>query len=203
MRHESRDRGDPADGSRLCTRRGTDSGRRRLSETVVVDGTTLRLNGMGLRAATPLRINASVGGLYLQAPSSDPAVVRGGRGQRRDDVLSIDASYPVRTGPSGGRRRRHPKPGQLPALRSRGSACVAWCLPAARAADARRIATGDAGRPSVARRDPEALAALHRSVCEACQTFLDRAVAERERSGDLVDRMVRAGQRLVQRIGIV
>ena len=54
-----------------------------------------------------------------------------------------------------------------------------------------------------ARRDPEALAALHRSVREACQSFLDRAVAERERSADLVDRVIRGGQRLVQRIGIV
>lgn len=59
------------------------------------------------------------------------------------------------------------------------------------------------GDRALARRDPDALAALHRSVCDACQKFLDRAVAERDRSGDLVDRTIRAGQRLVQRIGIV
>jgi hypothetical protein len=59
------------------------------------------------------------------------------------------------------------------------------------------------GDRALARRDPDALAALHRSVCEACQTFLDGAVAERERRSDVVDGMIRAGQRLVQRIGIV
>jgi hypothetical protein len=59
------------------------------------------------------------------------------------------------------------------------------------------------GDRALARRDPGALAALHRSVCQACQTFLDRAVARRERSSDLVDRTIRVGERLVQRIGIV
>lgn len=46
-----------------------------LPDTVVVDGVTLRLNGVGLRTATALRIRAYVGGLYLEQPSSDPAVV--------------------------------------------------------------------------------------------------------------------------------
>ena len=46
-----------------------------LPDTVVVDGTTLRLNGMGLRQATPLRVKAYVGGLYLKEPSSDPTIV--------------------------------------------------------------------------------------------------------------------------------
>ena len=59
------------------------------------------------------------------------------------------------------------------------------------------------GDRALARRDPDAFAALHRSVCQACQTFLDRAVARRERSSDLVDRTIRVGQRLVRRIGIV
>jgi 1-acyl-sn-glycerol-3-phosphate acyltransferase len=59
------------------------------------------------------------------------------------------------------------------------------------------------GDRALARRDPDALAALHRSVCDACQKFLDRAVAERNRSGDWLDRTIRAGERLVQRIGIV
>jgi len=57
---------------------------------------------------------------------------------------------------------------------------------------------GDRAR---ARRDPAALAALHRSVCDACQMFLDRAVAER--SGDAIDRTIRAGQRLLQCTGVV
>ena len=42
---------------------------------MVVDGATLRLNGMGLRAATALRVKAYVGGLYLEQPSSDAATV--------------------------------------------------------------------------------------------------------------------------------
>jgi long-chain acyl-CoA synthetase len=46
-----------------------------LPDTIVVDGATLRLNGMGLRQATALRIKAYVGGLYLEQPTSDPAVV--------------------------------------------------------------------------------------------------------------------------------
>jgi hypothetical protein len=46
-----------------------------MPDTAVVDGATLRLNGMGLRAATALRVKAYVGGLYLEQPSSDPATV--------------------------------------------------------------------------------------------------------------------------------
>jgi long-chain acyl-CoA synthetase len=46
-----------------------------LPDTVVVDGTALRLNGMGLREATVLHVKAYVGGLYLEKPSSDPATV--------------------------------------------------------------------------------------------------------------------------------
>jgi 1-acyl-sn-glycerol-3-phosphate acyltransferase len=59
------------------------------------------------------------------------------------------------------------------------------------------------GDRALARRDPEALAALHRSVCAACQTFLDQAVAAREDYSDTIDRTIRTGQRLLQRIGIV
>ena len=46
-----------------------------MPDTAVVDGATLRLNGMGLRAATALRVKAYVGGLYLEQPSSDAATV--------------------------------------------------------------------------------------------------------------------------------
>ncbi len=57
------------------------------------------------------------------------------------------------------------------------------------------------GDRALARREPEALRALHRSVCQECQTLLDRAVAKR--SGDLLDRTIRVAQRLVQHIGIL
>src|SRR3954452_17394768 len=46
-----------------------------MPDTTVVDGVTLKLNGMGLRAATALRIKAYVGGLYLEHPSHDAATV--------------------------------------------------------------------------------------------------------------------------------
>jgi hypothetical protein len=46
-----------------------------LPETVTVDGTTLHLNGMGLRQATVLRVKAYVGGLYLEKRTRDAGVV--------------------------------------------------------------------------------------------------------------------------------
>lgn len=42
-----------------------------LPDTVMVDGTKLTLNGMGLRQATVLRVKAYVGGLYLEQRTSD------------------------------------------------------------------------------------------------------------------------------------
>ena len=46
-----------------------------LPDTVTVDGTTLVLNGMGLREATILRVKAYVGGLYLEQRTSDADTV--------------------------------------------------------------------------------------------------------------------------------
>jgi hypothetical protein len=40
-------------------------------------------------------------------------------------------------------------------------------------------------------------------VWQQCQTFLDDAVADRDRTTDVLDRAVRTGQRLLHRIGIV
>jgi Chalcone isomerase-like len=54
-----------------------------LPDTAVVDGTTLKLNGMGLRAATALRVKAYVGGLYLEQPTSDGATVIDSRQRKR------------------------------------------------------------------------------------------------------------------------
>ncbi len=59
------------------------------------------------------------------------------------------------------------------------------------------------GDRALARRDPDALARLHRSVWEACQAFLDRAVAQRKSWADATDRAVRGAQRLLQRAGLV
>jgi long-chain acyl-CoA synthetase len=46
-----------------------------LPDTIAVDGTTLTLNGMGLREVTFMRIDAYVGALYLQQRTRDAAVV--------------------------------------------------------------------------------------------------------------------------------
>jgi hypothetical protein len=54
-----------------------------MPDTVTVDGTTLHLNGMGLRQATALRVKAYVGGLYLEHPSSDAATVIDSRQLKR------------------------------------------------------------------------------------------------------------------------
>jgi hypothetical protein len=59
----------------------------------------------------------------------------------------------------------------------------------------------DLGDRATARRDPDALAALHGSVWERCQTFLDEAIGHRNRTADALDRAVRVGQRLLHRIG--
>jgi hypothetical protein len=54
-----------------------------LPDTVTVDGTTLVLNGMGLRQATALRVKAYVGGLYLEKRTSDPDTVIESRQPKR------------------------------------------------------------------------------------------------------------------------
>jgi hypothetical protein len=46
-----------------------------MPDTMTVDGSTLVLNGIGLREATALRVKAYVGGLYLEKRSSDPTTV--------------------------------------------------------------------------------------------------------------------------------
>ena len=51
-------------------------------------------------------------------------------------------------------------------------------------------------------RDPQALRALHRTVWQQCQAFLDAAIARRERYTNLTDRTIRAGERLLQRLGV-
>src|SRR5439155_1429605 len=52
------------------------------------------------------------------------------------------------------------------------------------------------GNRALALRDPAVFERLHRTVWRRCQTFLARAVARRDRSADLPDRTIRAGERL-------
>jgi acyltransferase-like protein len=60
----------------------------------------------------------------------------------------------------------------------------------------------DLGDRERARRDPEALAALHARVWSECQHFLDRVVAERERHSDTLDRSIRGAQGLLHGLGL-
>jgi hypothetical protein len=46
-----------------------------MPDTVTVDGTTLVLNGIGLRQVAIVRVKAYVGALYLEQKSSDPKTV--------------------------------------------------------------------------------------------------------------------------------
>jgi hypothetical protein len=60
----------------------------------------------------------------------------------------------------------------------------------------------DLGDRVAAVRDPEVLAALHLRVWEECQNLLDAAVARRHRDADLVDRVVRGGEEVLQQLGL-
>ncbi|HZR82347.1 MAG TPA: 1-acyl-sn-glycerol-3-phosphate acyltransferase [Candidatus Binatia bacterium] len=60
----------------------------------------------------------------------------------------------------------------------------------------------DLGDRERARRDPDALAALHERVWGECQHFLDRVVAGRARYSDRVDRSIRAAEQLLQGLGL-
>lgn len=54
-----------------------------LPDQVTVEGRTLVLNGMGLRQATILRVRVYVGGLYLEARSSDASQIIASEGPKR------------------------------------------------------------------------------------------------------------------------
>ena len=70
----------------------------KMPDTIEVSGKQLRLNGMGKREATVLKVDVYVAGLYVEQPSSDPAtlvksnqtkvlVLRFVRDVERDDIL--------------------------------------------------------------------------------------------------------------------
>jgi hypothetical protein len=60
----------------------------------------------------------------------------------------------------------------------------------------------DLGDRARARRSRATLARLHERVVDECQAFLDTAVARRDRDAPLLDRFIRRGERIAQRIGI-
>jgi hypothetical protein len=58
------------------------------------------------------------------------------------------------------------------------------------------------GDRAAARRSRTALMRLHQRVVTQCQALLDAAVAQREREAPLLDRLIRGGERIAQRIGM-
>lgn len=66
------------------------------------------------------------------------------------------------------------------------------------------VVTGpiDLGDRAAARRSRRALRELHARVWRLCQSMLDNAVAQRARRADGLDRTVRAGERILQRVGV-
>jgi hypothetical protein len=54
----------------------------------------------------------------------------------------------------------------------------------------------------VARRDPAAFDARHARVGAECQTFIDAAVARRERGALCTDRLLRGVERVLQAVGV-
>jgi hypothetical protein len=60
----------------------------------------------------------------------------------------------------------------------------------------------DLGDRAAARRSRAALERLHARVVAECQALLDKAVAQRERDAPLLDRVIRGGERMLQRIGV-
>lgn len=62
-----------------------DVGGVKVPDTVEVGGTTLRLNGAGIRTKFFIKVKVYVGALYLPAPASDPAA-----------ILAADAPWTVR-----------------------------------------------------------------------------------------------------------
>lgn len=57
-----------------------------LPDTRIVEGTTLRLNGIGARTWSPLRVTVYVAGLYLEAPSRDPDAILNSRTRKAVEV---------------------------------------------------------------------------------------------------------------------
>ncbi|MFO0693927.1 MAG: chalcone isomerase family protein [Polyangiales bacterium] len=91
----------------------------RLPDRVSVEGTTLVLNGMGVREATVFQVDVYVAALYLEQRSNDAAAILGTEAKRRvimhfvRDVGRDDA----REGIEGGMRRNSPD--VYPSLRPR------------------------------------------------------------------------------------
>lgn len=57
-----------------------------LPDTRIVEGTTLRLNGIGARTWSPLRVTVYVAGLYLETPSRDPDAILASRTRKAVEV---------------------------------------------------------------------------------------------------------------------
>ncbi len=94
--------------------------------TVVVDGSSLALNGLGLRLATMLKVKVYVGGLYLARPSKDPRAILEASSPKQ---LALAFVRDVGAGDLAGAWQEgfenNAKP-QLPALQARVDRLKSW-----------------------------------------------------------------------------
>jgi hypothetical protein len=95
-------------------------------EQAQADGSTLKLNGLGVRKATLLKINVYVAALYVANPSSDPNAILGSKAPIKlilhfvRDVDAADISNGFDEGFAKSAK------GQLPALQQRIAMLEGW-----------------------------------------------------------------------------
>jgi hypothetical protein len=95
-------------------------------EQIVVDGTPLTLNGLGLRLATMLEVEVYVAALYVASPSGDAKALLESNGARRivlHFVRDVDAGDLEEAWQEGFERNAKP---QLPALQQRIDRLKTW-----------------------------------------------------------------------------
>lgn len=91
-----------------------------------VDGTTLVLNGLGLREATIFKVNVYVGALYVSKVSNDPNAILGSNSPYElilHFVRNVDAGDITKAWSEGFERNSKE---QLPALKDRIAALNGW-----------------------------------------------------------------------------
>lgn len=95
-------------------------------DQTVVDGTSLTLNGLGLRQATAFKVNVYVAALYVAKPSNDPSVLLGA-GTPSELILQFVRNVgadDLRKGWSEGFEKNSKD--QLPALKDRIATLNGW-----------------------------------------------------------------------------
>ena len=96
------------------------------ADEVQVDGTTLALNGLGLRLATMLKVKVYVAGLYVAKTSSDPNVLLASTAPSElvlQFVRDVDASDLTKAWSEGFEKSAK---GQMPVLKDRIGTLNGW-----------------------------------------------------------------------------